>query len=361
MKIFNGMTTDRMGELLGAFAGLRIAVLGDFFLDKYLDVDPALAEYSIETGKTAHQVVGIRNSPGAAGTVVCNLAALREDGADADSTGKGALYAIGFTGDDGESYDLRGGLADLGCDTRHLHRDAERMTPTYLKPRDRGEGRLQGEHERYDTKNRRQTSPQMQAKIMQSLDELLPRLDAVVVLDQVEEPECGVVTAEIRGSLEERAKRYPHVVFWADSRRRISEFRGVIIKPNQFEAMGIDNPPPGQEVDVDELCGAAEGLRAKTGAAIFATRGTEGMLVCDNDITLVPTVRVEGPTDPTGAGDSATAGAVLALAAGAQPDEAALLGNLVASITVQQLATTGTAGPGQVAARLHAWNKQHGY
>jgi len=233
------------------------------------------------------------------------------------------------------------------------------MTPTYLKPRNGSDGRLEAEHERYDTKNRLPTSEHMQAKIIESLDELLPRLDAVVVLDQVEEPECGVVTAQVRAALEERAGRYANVVFWADSRRRINEFRGVIIKPNQFEAMGIDNPPPGQEVDIHELCRTVEGLRTTTGADIFATRGTEGMLVCDGQITLVSTVRVDGPTDPTGAGDSATAGAVLALAAGAAAPEAALLGNLVASITVQQLATTGTASPGQVAQRLQMWHTQH--
>ena len=55
-----------------------------------------------------------------------------------------------------------------------------------------------------------------------------------------------------------------------------------------------------------------------TGAPVCATRGGEGMLVSDPEMTLVPGVRVEGPTDPTGAGDSATAGAVLALAAGAE-------------------------------------------
>ncbi len=357
MKKFSGMRDDRLSELVRRFSGLQIAVLGDFFLDKYLDVDPSLAEYSIETGKTAHQVVEIRKSPGAAGTVVCNLAALRGNGAD--TAAKNDLYAIGFTGDDGESYDLRAGLAELGCDTEHLHRDPRRMTPTYLKPRDRGDGRLEGEHERYDTKNRQATSASVQAKIIESLDSLLPRLEAVVVLDQVEEPECGVVTTRVREALAQRAKRYPDVVFWVDSRRRINEFRGMTIKPNQFEAMGIDNPPPGQEVDIEELCRSVETLRAKTGAAIFATRGTEGMMVCDEEITLVPTVRVDGPTDPTGAGDSATSGAVLALAAGAQADEAALVGNLVASITVQQLATTGTASPAQVAERLQEWNKQH--
>ena len=351
------MTSSRLGELFGKFAGLRIAVLGDYFLDKYLDVDPALAEYSIETGKTAHQVIAIRKSPGAAGTVVCNMAALRENGKG--SSAKGDLYAVGFTGDDGESYDLRGGLADLGCDTQHLHLDTQRMTPTYLKPRDHNDGRLEAEHERYDTKNRRPTSQQMQAKIIDSLDALLPQLDAVVVLDQVEEPECGAVTAQVRRALAERAGRCPHVIFWADSRRRINEFRGVIIKPNQFEAMGIDNPPPGQKVDIHELSRAVQALRAKTGADIFTTLGTEGMMVCDGRVTLVPTVRVDGPTDPTGAGDSVTAGAVMALAAGAEAAEAALVGNLVASITVQQLATTGTASPGQVAQRLRVWQKQH--
>ena len=70
------MDAERLQDLLLRFPKCRIAVLGDFFLDKYLDVDPALAEVSLETGKTAHQVVSIRCSPGAAGTVVNNLAAL---------------------------------------------------------------------------------------------------------------------------------------------------------------------------------------------------------------------------------------------------------------------------------------------
>ena len=68
-------------------------------------------------------------------------------------------------------------------------------------------------------------------------------------------------------------------------------------------------------------------------------------------------MRVDGPIDTTGAGDSATAGAVLALASGATLAEAALVGNLVASITIQQLATTGTARPRQLPARLEMWQK----
>ncbi|MEE8451450.1 MAG: PfkB family carbohydrate kinase [Thermoguttaceae bacterium] len=348
MKTFRTMSPERLDELIAAFPQLRIAVLGDFFLDKYFDVDPAAAEISVETGKTAHQVARVRHSPGAAGTVVCNLASLAA----------GTLHAIGFSGDDGESYELRADLDRLGCRTEHLHREPGRVTPTYLKPRDQDDPSLNGEHQRYDIKNRTATPAAVQQKIIESLDVLLPRLDAVIVADQVEQSDCGVVTARVREALTDRAKQHPHVIFWADSRRRIRQFRGLTIKPNQFEAVGCDEPMPDDSVDLAELLSAMQQLRAAHGAPICVTRGAQGMVVSDPEPTLVPGVRLDGPTDPTGAGDSATASAVLALAAGAELPEAALLGNLVASITVEQLAVTGTARPEQVADRLRRWQSQ---
>jgi rfaE bifunctional protein kinase chain/domain len=348
MKKLTSMSQQRLAELTGRFAGLRIAVVGDFFLDKYLDIDPRLIEVSLETGKTAHQVTAIRHSPGAAGTVVCNLAAL----------GAGTIHAVGFTGNDGESYDLRKDLAALGCSTDQLDCDPQRMTPTYLKPRDQTDPGLAGEHSRYDTKNRTPTSPAAQERIVRALDALLREVDAVIALDQVEEEGCGVVTPMVFEVLADRAKRHPNVIFWADSRRRIRQFRNVIIKPNQFEAVGMENPPPDARMDVARLCEAVRGLRTEIGAPICATRGGAGMLVSDPELTMVPGVRVKGPTDPTGAGDSVTAAAVLALAAGATLPEAALVGNLVASITVQQLATTGTARPDELPPRLQMWLAQ---
>jgi bifunctional ADP-heptose synthase (sugar kinase/adenylyltransferase) len=348
MHTLNAMSNERLAELLGRFGRLRIAVLGDFFLDKYIDVDPALAETSLETGKTAHQVVALRHSPGAAGTVACNLAAL----------GVGTLHAVGFTGDDGEAYDLRKDLTALHCRIDRLDCDPGRATPTYLKPRDIHNAGLDGEHSRYDTKNRTPTSESTIRKIIASLDSLLPELDAVVTLDQVEEDGCGVVTQAVVDALAERATKHPNIVFWADSRRRIQRFRNVIIKPNQFEAIGLENPQPGQQIETKQLCEAIGRLKNLVGAPICATCGPEGMFVSDPEWTRVPGVQVDGPIDTTGAGDSATAGAVLSLAAGASLPEAALVGNLVASITVQQLATTGTARPDQLPPRLARWQAQ---
>jgi rfaE bifunctional protein kinase chain/domain len=342
------LSRSRLDELVGKFPRVRIAVVGDFFLDKYLDVEPELQEHSIETGKRAHQVVGVRTSPGSAGTVMCNLAAL----------GVGTLMAIGFRGDDGEGFDLSQGLHRLGCRTEHLHAVADRHTPTYLKPRNCHDASLSGEHDRYDTKNWTETSVATEKQLLESIGAVLPMVDAVMIMDQVEQENCGVVTDHVRQAIIESARANPRIHFWADSRRRIHEYTHVIIKPNQFEALGRNLPMPEDQVDQGALLAEVDKLRAKVAAPVVITRGALGMIVSDPEWTEVPGVRISGETDPTGAGDSVSAGTVAALCAGATLAEAAVVGNLVASITIQQLATTGTARPEQLPERLELWHQQ---
>src|SRR5207248_872297 len=83
-----------------------------------------------------------------------------------------------------------------------------------------------------------------------------------------------------------------------------------------------------------------------------------GILVADPKAKFpwpsrVPAFHVDGPIDVVGAGDSASAGLACAVAAGARLKDAAVFANLVASITIQQIGTTGTATPDQVRER---WN-----
>lgn len=345
------MKLERLHALLDQFPQRRVAVLGDFFLDKYLEVDPNLAEPSLETGRTAHQVIRRRHSPGAAGTVVNNLAAL----------GTGKLHAFGAIGNDGEGFDLCQGLQALGCSTEGLLRSEHLMTPTYLKPRDSGIAGLIGEHSRYDTKNRTPTPPDIVETLAESVERILlhQAIDALVIMDQVEIPDCGVVTARLRELLSDAAARHPQVLFWADSRRFIRQFRNVIIKPNQFEAIGRINPLPGDEVSALDLQRVIPRLREDAGVPVFVTHGEKGMYVSDPDVRLIPGIAVRAPIDPTGAGDSATAGAVLALTCGASPSEAALVANLVASVTVRRLGETGTAQPAELLEALTLWRAQH--
>lgn len=344
------MTGERLREIVRRFSEQRIAVIGDFFLDKYLDTDPRIIEHSVESGKSAHQVITIRHSPGAAGTVMENLSAL-----DA-----GELHALGIVGDDGEAYDLVRDLHALRCNTDWLLRIPERMTPTYLKPRDMTDPSLAGEHERYDTKNRTPTPAGLIDRVIDGLDALLPKLDAVIVSDQIEMDDCGVITAKMRDVLADRALRYPELFITVDSRTHIHYFKNLTIKPNEFEAAGWTTrlPKPGERVDDDELSEAIIKLREKVNAPVMVTRGSRGMLVSDPKPTPVPGVKLDGPLDITGAGDSSLAGATLALASGGTLAEAALIGNLVASITVQQLAVTGTARRDQLPERLEMWRSQ---
>lgn len=343
------MLLERLNEILTRFPKHRIAVLGDFFLDKYLEVSPELAEPSLETGRVAHQVMSVRRYPGAAGTVVNNLAAL----------GAGQLHAVGAVGDDGEGFDLCQGLNQIRCSTKGLLRCPELLTPTYLKPRDQNVAGLAGEHSRYDSKNRVATPHQIVDRITRELEAVLPNVDALLIMDQVELEDCGVVTAKLRDKIAELAIQFPKVIFWADSRRFIRQFRNTMIKANQFEAVHRLNPAVGEEIPKDELYRVIRQLRQQNGATVFVTCGDRGILVSDPEITLVPGVKVKGPTDPTGAGDSASAGAVMALCSGATAAEAALVANLVASVTVQQLGTTGSATPDQVRAALSFWHSQH--
>lgn len=342
------LSQDRLHQLIERFPSCRIAVLGDFFLDKYLDTDPVLVETSVETGKEAHQVVRIRCSPGAAGTVVNNLAALDP----------GQLHAIGVTGDDGEAFELRRGLADRDCTTDHLIRSLSHNTPTYLKPRDNSIPGLTGEICRYDTKNRDPMSPALESQLVEALDVLLPELDAVIILDQVEEAVGGVLSPAIRNAAIERAQQFPGVVFWVDSRERVHDFRHMTLKSNEYEVLGMKQPPPGTMINLNEVEVEARKLRQKNGAPVVITCGDKGVLISDPDWKWVPAVHVAGEIDATGAGDSFNAGATLALAAGATPIEATVVAHLVASITIQQLATTGVARPEQLPDRLSLWTQQ---
>jgi len=342
------MNEERLEAIVGRFPAARVAVVGDFFLDTYLDVDPRLQERSVETGKPAHQVVRVRHSPGAAGTVAGNLVAL----------GAGSIHAVGVVGDDGEGVTLRRDLDALGVDTTHLLVAPGRFTPTYLKPCDAGGG-LEGEHERYDTKNRAPTPADLADRLIAAACAVLPQVDALIVSDQVEKAECGVVTTRVREALSDLAAGNEGTLFWVDSRRRIGTYRHMIVKPNRAEALEAVADDADAADGADEEA-AARRLRERTGRPVVVTLGAGGALVCDETCTRVPGVRLDGPVDVTGAGDSATAGAVLALVAGATLPEAVLVGNLAASVTVQALGTTGTASPADLRDRLALWWEQQG-
>src|SRR6266853_902984 len=119
------MTPARFQAITEMYRDMSIAVLGDFCLDRYLEIDPARHEVSLETSLPVHNVVNVRAQPGGAGTVVNNLSAL----------GVGRILPVGFCGEDAEGFELRKGLAAVpGVVLDHFFSTARRHTFTYTKP-----------------------------------------------------------------------------------------------------------------------------------------------------------------------------------------------------------------------------------
>jgi bifunctional ADP-heptose synthase (sugar kinase/adenylyltransferase) len=345
-------STLPLDQILDRIPSLTIGVLGDLFLDRYLDIDARLTEPSIETGLDAYQVVRVRCYPGAVGTVINNLAAL----------GVKQIQAISAIGSDGEGFELSQALDKLECvNSEHVHRvsGSHFRTPTYTKPMLHEAGRRPRELNRLDIKNHTPPLPALDETILQALDQAWPALDALLVLDQVSQAECGVITTRVRERLTELGASEPEKVILADSRERVGLFRSVWLKPNLTECMQAvrdsvaDSRSP--ETCVIELA-------RRTERPVFCTYGDKGILLVDPrrsppQALAIPAYPVTGPIDIVGAGDSASAGIACALAAGATLAEAAAFANLVASVTIQQLGTTGTATPEQLRDR---WREMTG-
>lgn len=327
-----------LNGILDALPRRRIGVLGDLFLDRYLDLDSRLTEPSVETGLDAYQVTHVRSYPGAAGTVINNLAAL----------GVGRIVPISVIGDDGEGFELRRCLARLSAvHADHVLSSPRRFTPTYTKPMLCQPDEPPRELNRLDIKNRTPLPPAEEQFVLDRLEAIWPNLDALAVLDQVSEEDCGVLTRAVRRRLEALTTRHPAKIVLADSRERIGLFIGCALKPNQAEC---HSAVPG----ATDIEAAALTLAQRVGRPVFCTRGKEGILIADPaSVRLcgVPAYPVRGPIDPVGAGDSTSAGILCALASGCDLEAAAAFGNLVASITVQQIGVTGVATPEQLRAR----------
>lgn len=336
------MNLDRLEEILEEAVNAKIGVVGDFFLDLYWSIDPNLVETSIETGRPAHQIVERRSAPGAAGTVVNNLVAL----------GAGSIQVVGLIGEDPSGAELKELLDQPGMDTSGLLRAAGRFTPVYTKPMFRGTS-SEIEGDRFDLKNRTPVPQLFEDRLIVQCEARFDAVDAAVVLDQVQEEGCGTVTDRVREAILRLARLHPDKPLLADSRSRIGRFRDVMIKPNLAEASAATG------IAASDRTKMSDKLHERVGRPVFLTLGADGLLLHDADgAKLFAALQVAGPIDPVGAGDSMSAGIVLALALGATAQEAAQVGLLAAAVTIQKIGTTGTATVAEIL-EIAARHREH--
>jgi len=341
------MDTNRLNHILDLFPEKKVLVFGDFFLDEYLIIEDSLREVSIETGLCAYQVVAIRNSPGAAGVVTSNLSALDVQ-----------VAALGMIGVDGRGCDLKEGLIETGIDISSLIESLEILTPTYTKPMVVGSDGIEREIERLDIKNRAPLPASIEDTLIERFKDLIQDFDGVIIVDHVPEHNYGVITDRVRDEIATLARSYTDKFFIADSRKHMALFNEVIVKCNLSEGLAAAQLSPADEAETDQAAACSKILYQRSQTPVIITLGSDGILVNENgEGKIIPAMPVEGPIDIVGAGDSTIAGITAALCAGASFQESALIGNLVASITIQQIGTTGTASRGQITERFEAYKE----
>lgn len=302
-----------------------ITVFGDYALDKYIYSKPSQDEPSVETGLTAYQIFDTAGYPGIGGTITNNLRSLQAQ-----------VYCIGLVGNDGHGFELLRALKEIGADTSLMIQSDQLMTNTYMKPM-RGENKAQAQEiNRFDFRTFTTTPAQLERQLLENLEIACQKSQGVIISDQFMQRNGSVVTDIVRQGIADLALKYPHVVFYADSRGFISEFRNVIQKCNEHEI--------------------EKALMDKTQSedvARYVTMGDKGIQIYQGKEKYhIPSIKATPPFDICGAGDATNAGIMIGLTQGLNRVEAAVFGACVSSITIEQIGVTGVATQAQVKQRL---------
>jgi rfaE bifunctional protein kinase chain/domain len=321
-------------EIVKKIKSVKIAIIGDFCLDVYWFIDEALSEISVETGRPTHPVRNQKYSLGGAGNVASNLA----------SMGVSDIRVFGIIGNDPFGTEMLSVMKNTGIDTRNLLvQDADWATHVYIKPY-----LADIEESRIDFGNFNRLSAETAELLIQRLKKEINEVDLVIVNQQVP---SGIHTDFFRKNLVDLIKQFPNRIFIADSRNFTDVYTGAYRKVNDYEAVrlcGISKNPD-DTVSYLEVLTAAEQLYERYRKPLLITRGSRGSIITDDKgISEIAGLMIISQVDTVGAGDSYLAGAASALAAGYSLETAAVLGTLVAGVTVQKLFQTGTATPEEI-------------
>lgn len=304
------LTEQRVDELLQAIAGVRVLVVGDLMLDRY--ISGVVERVSPEAPVPVVRVEEEASAVGGAGNVAANVAAL---GA--------TCRVVGLAGRDASGEAMRGELEKLGVMTEGMVLSDERPTTVKTRILARRQQVVRFDHE-IDA----DAEGELAETLARTVEELGAGSDVVVMEDYNK----GVLVPSVISRVLAVAERHglPSVV--DPKRRNFFAYGGAtVFKPNAKEledALGAFIHPGDQDW--------MEATRTRLGARhLLLTLGERGMALQtgDGDLVRVPTA-ARGVYDVSGAGDTVTAVVAVVLAAGGTVEEAALLANHAAAIEV---------------------------
>ncbi|MGI0489304.1 bifunctional heptose 7-phosphate kinase/heptose 1-phosphate adenyltransferase [Pantanalinema rosaneae CENA516] len=318
--------SDRLFHLLDRFSQSRVMVVGDLCLDEFMNGQVERLSREAPVLIIRHEET--RQVPGGGANAVYNFARL---GAQ--------VKAVGLIGEDEQGRALRNIFAAAGIDTSGILVDRDR--PTVTKTRISGHARQSVTQQivRVDRKSDALPTLELQLQLAEYIQQHLANVDAVVCSDYGD----GTLTQPIIAA----ALAHPFSV--VDAQKHLKRYQGATMftpnLPEAEQAIGYSFVKPTGEMDGAQLRQGGQDLLALTQAKrVLITRGEDGMSLFEQDGTEhhIPAFNRTDVFDVTGAGDTVVAALTVGLTLGASPWEAAVLGNLAASIVVRQFGTTTT-------------------
>lgn len=316
----------RLTALLQQMRGKRIVIIGDVMLDRYLSGDTE--RISPEAPVPVVTVTSKRMALGGAANVAANVAAL---GADA--------MLVGVVGDDRDGAALKQAMQAIGLDDRYLMTLSSRPTTCKTRVLARGQQVV-----RIDEENDAPLAARDLGGLTQLALGVIKTADAVLLEDY----DKGVLGESLIGEVmaAAAARKIPVVV--DPKHRSFFAFTGAtLFKPNRRE---LANAIPGINFSsLQDLAAATDRLDVEH---MLLTLGEGGMVLIPRNAPskahIIQSLAQE-VFDVSGAGDTVTAWAGAALAAGATPVEAAEMANLAAGIEVTK-AGVATVSPEEILA-----------
>lgn len=251
----------------------------------------------------------------------------------------GKVSAIGLCGNDYYAPVLLNALKEANINTEFMVEDPSR--PTTVKSRISGASfhSVTQQIVRVDRVENAAPSAEIEAKIIANIKKAIPLHDAVILSDY----NIGMLTDNIIRATIDTAKHHGKIVV-VDAQKDLERYRGAYaLTPNQPDS----EKSVGYFIrDEKTLEQAGRDLLEKTDAQVLLiTRGGDGMAVFDRQGRRddVPVFNKTNVFDVTGAGDTVVATFTLALASGAEPKYAAIIGNLAASIVIRSFGCATTS------------------
>jgi rfaE bifunctional protein kinase chain/domain len=320
------LSKARLATIIHNFNQQHLAVVGDMAIDEmvYGKVDRLSREAPVLILKHDRTDIILGAGANAAHNVSCYGA---------------KSHAIGLCGTDYYAGELKKAFTRDGVLIDALVADPARPTTTKSRISGVVNASVTQQMVRMDREARTPITPETEALLLANIDAIAPHANGLLLSDYA----IGVVTAAVVAKVQALATK--HNIPWAvDSQQPLVAFQGAsIMTPNQPEAE--QNIGFAIEDDASLLRAGIQLLEATHAENILITLGHDGMALFSKEFGCmwhIPVFNRSKVFDVTGAGDTVVATLLLANTCGASWLEAAVLGNLAASIVVKQFGAAVT-------------------